>query len=67
MVSGLRSAGLVSQRGGFLFARHPLLFFYADGGGPMFVQARSLDPGAAPKELRPAGAACHLIRTATVL
>jgi DNA primase len=56
----LQAAGLASRAGAFLFARHRLLFFYADGGAPAFVQARDVTGTAACKELRPCDLACPL-------
>ncbi len=51
----VRAAGLVSNSGSFLFARHRLLFFYQDHGSPVFVQARDIDGQAGCKELALAG------------
>ena len=51
----LEAAGLVSHRGGFLFARHALLFAFVDGGRPRFLQARDVTGGAGCKELSLAG------------
>ena len=54
----LDAAGLISRSGGFMFARHRLLFFYLDGGRPVFVQGRCLTPNGTPKELRPQKVSC---------
>jgi DNA primase len=54
----LRSAGLASRAGDFLFARHRLLFFYLDAAEPAFVQARDFTGASAAKELRPSGVPC---------
>jgi DNA primase len=51
----LKAAGLISRRGYFLFARHPLLFFHFDEGAPQFVLARDISGEALCKELSPAG------------
>jgi DNA primase len=54
----LRTAGLVSRRGHFLFARHPLLFFHVDGGVPTYVAARCIDGRSDVNELSLAGVRC---------
>jgi DNA primase len=54
----VRGAGLMAGNNAFLFARHRLLFFYRDGGRPVFVQARDVTGTAEPKELRPKSLAC---------
>jgi DNA primase len=51
----LRSAGLVSHRGRFLFGRHRLLFFTFGGGRPQFVQGRDVTGASPCKELSLAG------------
>jgi DNA primase len=51
----LRSAGLMSQQGRFLFARHRLLLFYFDDRRPVYLQARDLSGEANCKELSLAG------------
>jgi DNA primase len=51
----LRTAGLVSRRNRFLFGGHSLLFFYMDGGQPVYVQARDITGQATAKELSLAG------------
>ena len=51
----LKDAGLLSASRYFLFARHPLLFFFFDGGQPVYVQARDVFGEAQCKELSPAG------------
>ena len=51
----LNAAGLVSQAGNFLFARHHLLFFYFLDEWPVYIQARSLTRDSGPKELSLAG------------
>jgi DNA primase len=54
----LAAAGLVSRKGYFLFGGHSLLFFYLDGGRPVFLQARDITGTAGCKELRPSGVPC---------
>jgi DNA primase len=51
----LQAAGLMSERGNFLFSRHELLFFYFDNGQPRYVQARDITGNVACKELMPKG------------
>jgi DNA primase len=51
----VRAAGLASRAGGFLFARHALLFFYSADNYPQFVQARDITGEASCKELSLAG------------
>jgi len=51
----VRAAGLLSRKGGFLFARHSLLFFYTQDDIPRFVQARDITGEASCKELSLAG------------
>jgi DNA primase len=51
----LRTAGLVSRNNRFLFGGHSLLFFYLDGGQPVYVQARDVTGQATAKELSLAG------------
>jgi DNA primase len=51
----LRAAGLVSRNNRFLFGGHSLLFFYVDGGQPVYVQARDVTGRATAKELSLAG------------
>lgn len=51
----LRAAGLVSKNNRFLFGGHSLLFFYLDGGQPVYVQARDITGQATAKELSLAG------------
>jgi DNA primase len=63
----LAAAGLTTQNGHYLFARHPLLFFYLDVDEPVFVQARALTAGVTSKELRPAGLQCPLPFNVNVL
>jgi DNA primase len=56
----LAAAGLTSRSRGYLFACHPLLFFYLDADEPAFVQARAIAADVTLKELRPAGLQCPL-------
>ena len=61
------AAGLISRSGGFMFARHPLLFFYLDGDRPVFVQGRCLASNTTPKELRPRRLPCPVPYNVNVL
>ncbi len=51
----LKQAGLVSRTDRFLFNRHQLLFFYFDGGWPVYIQGRDLSGNSPAKELSLAG------------
>ena len=63
----LDAAGLISRSGGFMFARHSLLFFYLEDGNPVFVQGRAINAAITPKELRPRRLACPVPYNVDVL
>jgi len=63
----LDAAGLVLSSGRFLFARHHLLFFYLEGGKPVFIQARSTKANTDPKELNPKRFRCPVPYNVDVL
>jgi DNA primase len=54
-IDQIRAAGLVSRAGNFLFARHPLLFFYFNDGYPVYIQGRDITGNATCKELSLSG------------
>lgn len=50
-IDALKTAGVVSRAGRFLFARHELLFFYFDDDWPVYIQARDITGESRAKEL----------------
>ena len=54
----LKSAGLVTPRGAFLLAHHPLVFFVVHNDQPVYLFARDITGQADAKELSLSGLSC---------